>query len=237
MSRKDTILIAVIINAGLLAILFATAVIYDTDRLIDHSELDTSLAEAPPIQSETYRDYNASKNTAFDEIDQELKNYVEPSITLEKEELFFSDAPVLVETSTSVQNNDKKVIENEFIEITVKKGDSLDKIAKANRTTVEAIKNANRLNSERLSIGQHLKIPAKKEPIIPVTTPAPVVQKQPVISSTSSSEATYHVVKSGDSPWKIAKQYGVNYEQILKLNHLDEDKARNLKIGDRIRVK
>jgi peptidoglycan endopeptidase LytF len=47
----------------------------------------------------------------------------------------------------------------------------------------------------------------------------------------------YYVVKSGDSPWKIAKQFNVKPEDILQLNHLDEEKARNLKIGDRIRIK
>ena len=41
MTRKDTILIAVVINAGLLAILFMTAVIYDTDKASIRSSFET----------------------------------------------------------------------------------------------------------------------------------------------------------------------------------------------------
>lgn len=47
----------------------------------------------------------------------------------------------------------------------------------------------------------------------------------------------YYIVKGGDNPWKIAKQFQVNFDDILRLNNLDEEKARNMKIGDRIRVK
>jgi len=243
MSRKDTILIAVIINAGLLAILFATAIIYDTDKLIDHSEFDTSLAEASPIKIERSLQYAAQTSSDIDDIDQEIQNFVEPMpvTIIEEEELFFPSTP-MQEVKVIPQIQNKAEIQADYLEVSVKKGDSLDKIAKANRTTIEAIKRANNLTSERLSIGQLLKIPTKNETTRVQTTPVVPVQKQPVstvqnVTLSSSPEAVYHVVKSGDSPWKIAKLYGVNYEQILKLNHLDEDKARNLKIGDRIRVK
>ena len=46
-----------------------------------------------------------------------------------------------------------------------------------------------------------------------------------------------YTIKNGDSPWKIAKQFNMNYEDIVRLNGLDEDKARNLQPGEKIRVK
>jgi len=244
MSRKDTILIAVIINAGLLAILFATAIIYDTDKLIDHLESDTSLVEAPPFKPDGNLNYIASASSTFDEMDQELKNYVEPiSTVLEEENFDFPESPV-AEPAKVIVRHERNVEQPDYVEIVVKKGDSLDKIAKANRTTVEFIKKANRLNTERLAIGQKLRIPLKNELNPLAGSLAPINKPQQVVTPIRSedkkiepSSAVYHVVKSGDSPWKIAKEYGVNYEQILKLNHLDEDKARNLKIGDHIRVK
>lgn len=42
----------------------------------------------------------------------------------------------------------------------VKEGDSLEKIAKANRTTIKAIKELNSLTSDRIVVGKQLKIPA-----------------------------------------------------------------------------
>lgn len=232
MSRKDTILIAVIINAGLLAILFTTAIIYDTDKLIDGGELDSALAEAPPIKQEKELSYIAAIPMVVDEMDQEIKKYVEPQpVVLEEENLYFQDVPA---PEVSVISKPEKVANPDYVDIVVKKGDSLDKIAKANRTTIESIKKVNHLTSERLSIGQLLRVPIKNEALEqPFSGISSVVKEKKI----DSSEPVYHIVKSGDSPWKIARQYSVNYEQILKLNHLDEDKARNLKIGDRIRVK
>jgi len=42
----------------------------------------------------------------------------------------------------------------------VKAGDSLTRIAKTHGTTIKALKMANNLNSDRISIGEKLKIPA-----------------------------------------------------------------------------
>lgn len=233
MSRKDTILIAVIINAGLLAILFATAIIYDTEKLIDHTEFDATLAEASPVENDQMK-LIASHQPQIKETDHIYYENPTVSIPLEQEELYFHEPDMskagnieYVETGAESQS----VPKDEYVEVSVKKGDTLEKIAKANGTSINAIKKASRLNSERLSIGQILKIPLKKDQVKKDQTApeAPSAPKNP--------ETVYHTVKSGDNPWKIARQYGVKYEDILILNNLDEDKARNLKIGDRIRVK
>jgi peptidoglycan DL-endopeptidase LytF len=227
MSRKDTILIAVIINAGLLAVLFATAIIYDTDKEIDQNEFEVALAEAKPVQL----DQNQIK-AAASQADPAAMRMSESaaSVPLKQEELYFQD-PIPSQAFSAddgeVQEEAHSVQQSDYVEVTVKKGDSLDKIARANGTSVSAIKKASGLANEKLSIGQVLKIPLKRD------QPAAQAVSRPV----ESSDAVYHIVKSGDSPWKIAKQYGVNYEDILLLNQLDEEKARNLKIGDRIRVK
>ena len=52
-----------------------------------------------------------------------------------------------------------------------------------------------------------------------------------------TEESQYYVIKSGDSPWKVAKKLGIKYEDLLKLNNLTEEKAKNLKIGQKIRIK
>lgn len=230
MTRKDTILIAVIINAGLLAILFATAIIYDTDQSIDYSDYQTIIAEAKtqPAEQKSVVMATAPEAAPVDEVDQVLKHYSEPVVSIDPvPEVIAYQEPVI----ESRENEETLVVKKDFVEVSVKKGDSLDKIARANGTSVSAIKRANNLSNEKLSIGQVLRIPLRND------AKQAVVASVSVKNIDSASDPVFHVVKSGDSPWKIAKQYGVKYDDILKLNHLDEDKARNLKIGDRIRVK
>jgi LysM repeat protein len=230
MTRKDTILISVIINAGLLAILFATAIIYDTDQELIQSDLGSAIADAtPPTAPEQPIIAPLVKTEAppADEVDNVLRNYsANPqSGELEQETIEFQEPP----TPVAVQSEPTPPSRSDYVEVTVKKGDSLDKIARANGTTVNAIKKASQLTSEKLTIGQVLRVPLTKE--------AKAVAAAPQVKAVDSSEGTYHVVKSGESPWKIAKMYGVKYEDILRLNKLDEEKARNLKVGDKIRVK
>lgn len=236
MTRKDTILIAVMVNAGLLAILFATAIIYDTDKELDNPIMQQVVVSQPqkPIREEVKKVSLASK-TSVDEVDNVLRDYpklASQSIVVETHpDIFINEPPLIAATMEEEALESKSSPSQDYIEITVKKGDVLEKIAKANRSTVSAIKKANQLQGEKLQIGQVLKIPLKKE-------------GQGLEIATSSkppkeefAEIQYYVIKSGDNPWKVAKQFNVNYEDIVRLNDLDEEKARNLKVGDKIRVK
>lgn len=219
MNRKDTILIAVLVNAGLLAILFIAAVVYDTDTPIEQTEQVLAVADTnirPQLTpGESEHTLVATQTMTVDEVDSALKFYEEPE----------TDQPTPAETRPEPKVPEIKTSSiSDTVEVTVKKGDSLDKLAKANNTTVSAIKKANALVNERLSIGQVLKIPIGKK-------------KTAASASNEVAEAQYYVIKQGDNPWKIAKQFSVKYEDILKLNNMDEDKAKNLKAGDRIRIK
>lgn len=253
MTRKDTILIAVVINAGLLALLFTTAVIYDTDKAVEQTELTTSLVENKVAQPEPAKTLIAEASSTGDEVDNVLKYYSSPSsqpIVVETAPEVYVPEPIAIQSNApddeeiSPQDSEN-LAQGSFKEIKVKKGDVLEKIAKANKTSVAAIKKANNLKNATLSIGQTLKIPVKqrsvtiaensetqKKEVEKEEPKAEVKQEQP-----KEEEVVYHIVKSGDNPWKIAKQYNVKYDDILRLNKLDEEKARNLKIGDRIRVK
>jgi membrane-bound lytic murein transglycosylase D len=85
----------------------------------------------------------------------------------------------------------------------VKSGDYLGKIANRYGVRVSQLKRWNNLRSNNLSIGQRLYI----HPTKPVTT-----------KKTSSSKATTHKVKSGDSLWKISQTYGTSIATLRKLN-------------------
>ena len=97
---------------------------------------------------------------------------------------------------------------------TVKAGDSLWKIANQFGLTVVELKNLNGLNSNNLSIGQVLKVSNSND------------------SSNNNSDNTY-TVKSGDSLWKIANQYGVTVNELKGLNNLTND---SLSIGQVLKI-
>ena len=79
---------------------------------------------------------------------------------------------------------------------TVKSGDTLYAIANKYNTTVDEIKKLNNLTSNILSIGQTLKIPG------------------------SDSEHITYTVKSGDSLYSIAREFGTTVSAITELNNL-----------------
>lgn len=102
--------------------------------------------------------------------------------------------------SNSLNNSDNLTNSTEYTNYTVKRGDTLSKIAKEYNTTVSQIAIDNNIKNINLIItGQVLKIRVKKE------------------------EYRTHTVKHGDTLWSISKKYlgdGSRYPEIMKLNNL-----------------
>lgn len=89
---------------------------------------------------------------------------------------------------------------------TVIPGDTLYGISKQFGVSVDAIRNANNLSSNTLSIGQVLNIP-------------------------SYSSSLVYMVKSGDTLYSIARFYGVSVNDIMSTNNLS---SSNLSIGQEL---
>ncbi len=102
---------------------------------------------------------------------------------------------------------------NEYINYTVKSGDSLYKIANNFNTTVNAIKDLNNLTSNNLQINQVLKIPTVQEEEI--------------------KDYLNYTVKSGDSLYKIASLYNTSVDKIKNLNNLT---SNNLQINQVLKI-
>jgi peptidoglycan endopeptidase LytF len=262
MSRRDTIIIAVLVNLGLLAVLFMTAIHLDEDGVSDPMEASTTLVEVkkvPELELERRAFVSAQKNTG-DELDNALQDFVSTSnmqpVTIDDQEVSYIDKPaekvmatkVIAAKVVNTEQKDPPESLAQYAVVTVKKGDVLEKIAKANGTTVGAIKEANQLKNEKLSIGKVLRIPvssARAATAVAATTPVSAKQESTKLIVTADilkplevlEEPIWYVIKNGDNPWKIAKQFKVKVDDLLKMNSLNEEKARNLKVGDKIRVK
>ena len=93
---------------------------------------------------------------------------------------------------------------------TVRSGDTLWLLANRYGTTVDAIKQANGLTSDNLSIGQVLKIPVSQ-----------------------SEQYFQYTVRSGDTLWLLANRFGTTVDAIKKLNGLTSDALR---VGQVLRI-
>ncbi len=102
---------------------------------------------------------------------------------------------------------------------TVKKGDSLWKIANDFGVSVNSIIEANNLSGTTLSIGQQLIIPG------PTTSPTPTPPED--------DTTQLYVVKSGDSLWSIARQFNTTVAEIRRANNLTSD---TLRVGQLLRI-
>lgn len=225
MNRRDMIVIAALLNGVILALLLMLSTAVDEEAPL--GDLSTLSQNNVPINvtSSLPAPIEPSREVYGTDFDQEFQDF-----SLSTSELIINDDDV-ASLFQSEHDNDIDLGPANIVDITVKSGDALEKIARANGTTVAAIKSLNQLKNERLKIGQVLKVP--------VGTAAAAIYHEPTfkpVTEPANKEATYYTIKSGDNPWKIAKQFRVKMDDLLRLNNLDEEKARNLKVGDSIRI-
>lgn len=250
MEQKKTILIAVIINAAVLVVLFVLAL--TTDEEYSQEAMVRGPIVETTIPNENISEMSFTKSLPVETqklLQTPLKPIVDETVS---KEITSNQAP-LVSTSPKVEISHKlpPVVGQNLVsqpkpvaltsapiadtknsqqpEVVVKKGDSLDKIAKAHKTTVEEIVKLNQLPGSFLKIGQVLKIPNSNTPT--------VAKAKPSVEKTPATGPEYYVVKVGDNPWSIANKNHMKVDELLKLNQLNEDKARKLKPGDRLRIR
>ncbi len=236
MSRKDTVIIAILLNAGLLIVLFATSLKSDPSA---GESITTTVVPAPIQKEETpaltvVEVPKIAPNLSGDEVDQMIRQYATPPVAATSVEIkpnFAEDVQAITGISSfqtpPAQEASAPIVteETSYKEVKVKKGDVLEKIARLNHVTVDEIMQANKMSNTRLKIGQVLKIPTKSK-------------KTKAVSSTpvEASGVKYYTIKNGDNLWAIAVKNQMKMEDLLKLNNLTEEKARRLKAGDQIRI-
>ena len=238
MNRRDTIIIAVLLNAGLLIVLFATSL--KSDKIEQEPPAITVIAsntpEAQEITPQAPLTALPAAAPSTDQVDQVIQQYITPQVraTPDSNPNFLADLQAIAAPSTPASGvnptmeiaspvGEPVAAQTSFKEVKVKKGDVLERIARQNHVTVSEIMKANQLTSTRLRIGQVLKVPVKGA--------------SSSVSTVSTTGDQYYTVKAGDNPWTIAVKHHMKVEELLKMNNLDEQKAKRLKAGDKLRVK
>lgn len=135
-------------------------------------------------------------------------------------------------------------------EYVVRSGDTLGKIAAAHNVSLAALMKANHMtnkDAKRLRVGRKLVIPSGREAAAPgrgkgrgkgkgksfggaQAAPAKGAKK-PAQAEIQPGE---YVIKSGDTPEKIARRAGVKLSALMEANKMTEEAARRLQVGQKI---
>ena len=217
MNRKDNMIVAVLLNATLLVILFFSAVKKEEASPLSKGIKSPApaLAVAPPKKTPPM--LSVKPAVVQPPVPVVEAQGVPPSPVIE--------TPAPIPEAVAVKEPPKEVKKetpSSAKTYVVQRGDSLDRIARRLNVTIDDLMQMNDLVETRLTVGQSLLVPEAK--VIPVPK---VVE----------SEAKYYVVRGGDNPWTIAQKNHLQVEELLRLNNMDEAKAKRLKPGDKLRIR
>ena len=177
MSRRDTIIISVLINAALLAVLFTTAITKNSTleepKLVNKALVEDALQAKDMLANNVEsKEENVSNALEKSDIQKQFASLMEEKEEVKKDanenkiasnieaEKIVYKLPEIAKATN--EKTDEKFLENVF-EITVKSGDSLERLARANHIRISDITNLNNLPNSFLRIGQKLLIPKNNQ--------------------------------------------------------------------------
>lgn len=152
----------------------------------------TNRPYSPPGSTDGY--YTVQKGDTLYSIARKFNTTVDNLRTLNN---LISDT---LQIGQTIKVSGESIPEQNYINYTVQKGDTLYKIATLYNTTPEELKSINNLNSNTLLIGQILKVPAK--------------------ANNDTVEYDIYTVQKGDSLWSISRKYNITVDKLLDLNDL-----------------
>lgn len=113
-----------------------------------------------------------------------------------------------------------------YINYTVKKGDTIYSIARNNNISVDTLVSDNSLSNNNLTIGQVLKIRTPKEDVVEECF-------GPNYTPPQDTNTITYIVKRGDSLYSIANKYNTSVSTIKILNNLS---SNSLSIGQSLKI-
>jgi membrane-bound lytic murein transglycosylase D len=119
-------------------------------------------------------------------------------------------------------------------EISVRRGDTLSGLAQRHNTSVRALREANNLNGDMLSIGQKLRLPG--DGVTPENSPhADRYQELASLQQRLLPTRRFqHEVRPGESLWIIARNYRVSVADLQRWNGLGQNSL--IRPGQRLQI-
>ena len=113
---------------------------------------------------------------------------------------------------------------------TIRRGDSLGKIATRYNVSVATLKQWNpSIKKNKIIAGQTIAIYSAKASATPSRAVANT--DSPAFAKADTTTHRYYKVKSGDTLWEIAKAHAANVDDIKRLNATKLGRGNNLKVG------
>jgi len=111
----------------------------------------------------------------------------------------------------------------------VQQGDTIAAIARRFNTTPNVIRELNDIPSGVLHIGTELRVPSEV-----VTLPPKVARAAALVDSRAASRPNVHVVRRGDSLWRIARAHGLDVNTLASINGMRPTDV--LRTGQKLRL-
>src|SRR5690625_1298799 len=147
------------------------------------------------------------------------------------QKLTIPSATKVASSSAKPASSSKASASTKATTYTVKAGDTVSHIALRTGSSIQAIIKANNLNSKALiRVGQKLTIPGSSSSSATASAPKAETKK----SSGSSTKATSHTVKAGDTVSHIALRYGTTVQAIIKANNLNSSAL--IRVGQKLTI-
>ena len=123
---------------------------------------------------------------------------------------------------------ENEMILPDYINYTVKKGDTIYSIAKANNISVDTLIKDNSLTNNTLQIGESLKIRIPSNEVI-----LECYGEDYIPSENTIPVVNIYTVQKGDSLYQIAKKFNTSVSTIMNINNLSN---ANLEIGQKLKI-
>jgi len=114
-------------------------------------------------------------------------------------------------------------------QVLVENGDTLSSLAARHRVPVSVLRSTNDLKSDRISVGQKLRLPRDEQMLVDPFYVAAANELQKLQSGLIASERVSYTVRQGDSLSVIAKRYKVSVKELQAWNKISD--PRKLRAG------
>lgn len=199
------------------------------------NKLETEIANIPPDKLTSWRLTKVSSGETLGEV---ARKYHVTLASLENVNMIDAHDPPETGTMLIIPAAPPRV---RLVYYRVRRTDTLDGIAARYNVSVSELQRWNHLRSSKTPHGRSLRIYENSYPGETQTAAHTVTVARRTIENASSSadaagprQMVEHKVRSGETLWSIAKEYGTTVEAIKQANPFLE--SRELEVGDRLSI-